>query len=441
MLSKFRGGEWLLCVLCTTLLLAVDVQGAAVQDTLILRNPENISARVSRSATSSTNYTIAIVFDGVPKELGALIFDPNLAAWSAGTPAEQLSEPAVVDKYNYLGTIDRTIEFRALNNGTIGVTPNIRIQYSIRGEEQWQSTIDVGQTSYSAGDPKPIIFRNSLGQTLDLGIDLSFSEGVIDSNGVFFIGCQDFEGYHIWRGVVQGDGSIDEIEAIGEISKEEAFDQSFCDSLYFESIIPALRSTGRYVFFPGLTCFNIARDTVIELPLADNQFFWIDYNAFNGYTYAYAVSTFDRGYSVSSGRQGLVKFDSFKYCAPDTVMTIPCQELFTRVPVSVDPQEELRKVYAVPNPYRSGSSVYTTPNYHNYPDEKIRFVNVPTDCKLAIYTVAGDLVWEAEHHSQSGNIEWDTRNDSGEIVHSGIYLYKLEDNGGGSVYGRLIIIR
>jgi hypothetical protein len=116
--------------------------------------------------------------------------------------------------------------------------------------------------------------------------------------------------------------------------------------------------------------------------------------------------------------------------------------MFKTLSIEVAPQDELINVYAVPNPYRTGTSVYTTPNYHNFPDNKIRFVNVPAECKLAIYTTAGDLVWETEHHdNEAGVIVWDTKNRGGKEVTSGIYLYKVEDNKGSNMYGRLIIIR
>lgn len=459
MLRKSRGGKGLFYLFLAALLLVVSVQGSVAQSQLILRNPENMSARIQRSVTLSTNYNVVLTWDNVPRELGTIIHDPDLSDWSFVTPDNELSNVTVVDKYNYKGTIDRTISFRALNGGRVGVDPEIQLQYSIRGEERWQNIVNLGALSYSPGTPLPVIFRDNLGETLDLGIELSFSEGVIDSNGVFFVACEDFEGFHIWRGIVAtvtnndpfmppelqlpiGTEYITDIEAIGEVSKQEAFDEAFCDSIYFNGMIPALRNTGQYTFTPGMTCFSNARDTAIDLPLAENQFFWIDYTAFNGFTYAYFVSTFDRGYNVSSGRQGLNKYDSFAFCDGDTIMnTVPCPELFTLVSVEVQPQTVLKRVYAVPNPYRSGSSVYTTPNYHNYPDNKIRFVNVPVDCTLEIFTAAGDLVWDTEHHINSGNIEWDVKNESGEDVASGIYIYKLEDSSGGSVYGRLVIIR
>jgi hypothetical protein len=66
---------------------------------------------------------------------------------------------------------------------------------------------------------------------------------------------------------------------------------------------------------------------------------------------------------------------------------------------------------------------------------------VPARCTIKVFTVAGDLVWEEEHDGAGGNIEWDTRNQSGEDVSSGIYIYRVEDPNGGQVYGRLVIIR
>ena len=119
-----------------------------------------------------------------------------------------------------------------------------------------------------------------------------------------------------------------------------------------------------------------------------------------------------------------------------------CRDDMAAVPINVRTQDNLAKIYAVPNPYRTGGSRFTVSNYRNYPDEKIRFVNVPDACKIKIYTVAGDLVWEAEHDNpNAGNIEWDVRNDSGEEVASGIYVYRIEDPSGNQVYGRLVIIR
>jgi hypothetical protein len=82
----------------------------------------------------------------------------------------------------------------------------------------------------------------------------------------------------------------------------------------------------------------------------------------------------------------------------------------------------------------------TSENYHNFPDQFIRFVNVPTQCMIKIFTVAGDLVWEYDHNG-GGNVEWDVTNRNSYPVTSGVYVYKLEAPSGESVYGRIVVIR
>jgi hypothetical protein len=150
------------------------------------------------------------------------------------------------------------------------------------------------------------------------------------------------------------------------------------------------------------------------------------------------VTTFDRDYAVRSGRQGLNKFDS---CQPQVGMPIPCEDVLVGLTVEVDAQNDVKRVYAVPNPYRSGGSRLTRQNYHNFPDNMVRFVNVPPLATIRIFTVAGDLVWEGKHDGFDGNIEWDVRNGSGEIVASGVYIYKIEAADGDTVFGRLVVIR
>jgi len=437
-----REGKGLLFLVLLLLIPCVSL--AAAQDSLILYNPQLVSLNTTGVA-STGNFIVYLTFKDIPDSIGALIHAPDLTGWGVVTPDSLLSIPHAFGAYN--GDRDITIVARVLNSGVLGDSASIEIQYEIQGEEDWRNIIDIGASFYNPGDTIDWFFINQVsGDTMDLGIKFSFTPGVVDSNGVFFLGCEDFEGFHIWRGVYDGSGNLRDIEIIGEVSKEEAFSKSFCDSLYFYDVVPELRRTGSYFFDPGVVCISTNQNRRLDMPLGDDEFFWVDYNAFNGFSYGYAVSTFDRGYNVSSRRQGLFKIDSFAYCNMDpdtaTVMrTLPCPDLFTRVDIEVQPQNNLRKIYVVPNPYRTGGSAYTTPNYHNYPDNKVRFVNVPSDCKLSIYTTAGDLVWEIDHHSTSGNIAWDTRNRSGEEVASGVYIFKIEDSKGESLYGKLIIIR
>ncbi|HLP15311.1 MAG TPA: S8 family serine peptidase [Bacteroidota bacterium] len=78
--------------------------------------------------------------------------------------------------------------------------------------------------------------------------------------------------------------------------------------------------------------------------------------------------------------------------------------------------------------------------------EKISFVNIPTRCKVSIYTAAGHKVREQEDLSTPDGLTWDLRDDKGQLVSSGVYLYRLvhvDDSGGAieTTMGKFAIIR
>jgi hypothetical protein len=376
-----------------------------------------------------------MTWEDVPDSLGTFIHPPDTTGWVIAHDVSEMSVPSSGGAYS--GDIDRTISFRALDAGQVGVDAPIEIYAEIVREENYNVSIFVG-APYVPGTPIPLIFNDSRnpGRKLDLGIEVAFSAGYVSNQGLFSIGVEDFEGYHVWRGI-EPDGS--DLAVIGELSKQEAYrgndtGGSFADSVYFYSVIPTLRDSLTWFSpFGAVDCLGRR----IDLDLTDSQMMWFDCNTFNGFTYYYAVTTFDRGYLVRSGRQGLNKIDN---CLPTVGMPFECQDQLVPITVEVDAQNDLQRVYAVPNPYRSGGSRLTQENYHNFPDNKVRFVNVPQQATIRIYTVAGDLVWESEHNG-SGNIEWNVENGNSEPVASGVYIFKVEAGNGGTVYGRLVVIR
>jgi hypothetical protein len=412
-----------------------EATAACASDSLALQKIENLSVWKVYDPVRK-DFVVYLTFKDVPDSCATYLHQPDTTGWAVSTPSAQLSLP--VTRGTYTGDIDRTIGFDVDGaGGTVGGATDIVIQYAIEREDHWHNDINVG-SGYTPGEWIPLIFKTTWRDTLDLGIEIAFPAGEVDEYGGFKVGCEDFEGFHFWRGL-EPDGS--DLTIIGELSKEEAFvgigpGGNMVDSVYFYWIIPALRETGVFVAPFSMDCLGYR----IDMDLEDNELMWFDCNAFNGFTYYYGVTTFDRDYEVYSGRQGLVKFDR---CQPGGQMPLPdscLTELYT-LPVDVDTQDNLYRVYAVPNPYRTGGSRLTTQNYHNFPDEMIRFVNVPENCSIKIYTVSGDLVWESEHHSLAGNIQWDTRNRGGEEVTSGVYIYRIEDLNGNQVFGRLVVIR
>jgi hypothetical protein len=421
-------------VLLTAGFLPRPASGQAQPDTLRLLPPTHVRVipKMNEDRRSFTNY---LFWEDIPKEAGTLVHDPDTVGWhpkTSTTPRGSLSIPSSGGVYN--GTIDRTLTFLVPRGGRVGVgvppdRPEVFVRYNVDGgRENLTGQINIGQ-GYTPGQPIRCLLNPG---NIDLGFRVSFSAGIADSTATFRLGLEDFEGFHMFRGV-QPDGS--DLVNIGEVSKEEAFLGEGLDSLYFASIVPALRLTGVWSLF-GST-IDI-RDVHPDGKLGDNELFWLDANAFNGFTYQYVVTTYDRGYRIGSASQGLRKFD---HCPVTEGVPYPCPTEIVSVKTQIEPITDVPEIYAVPNPYRSGSSQYATENYHNFPDNKMRFVNVPATCNLKIYTPAGDIVWEYNQTNGTGNIEWDTRNTQGEEVASGVYLYRVRAEDGSSMYGRIIIIR
>ncbi len=411
----------------------VTVARAGAPDSLLLHAPTGVTAYsvFQPSGQSFVNY---ILWDDIPDNLGTLVEPPS--PWALNTtPSNLLS--VVQSRGAYNEDIDRTVQFLAEKGGSVGID-SVEVSYSVRLEESTYSGGIVLLPTYSPGDWVPVEFSSG---TVDFGLEISFSSGIVDRFSTFFVGLQDFEGFHVWRGA-QSDGS--DLTVIAELSKQEAFlggqqpGGALLDSVYFYDVLPTLRQ-GRPWLSPigAIDCVG----TRFDLPLDPDQLFWYDCNAANGFTYYYAVTTFDRGYTSSSGQQGLIKVDN---CFVSLGEPFECPAELRELRMEVDAQDDLYNVYVVPNPYRSGGSRLTTSNYHNFPDGMVRFVNVPQDCTIKVFTVSGDLVWENVQSSSSGgggNVAWDLTNRSSESVTSGVYIYRVEKTGGDSVFGRIVVIR
>jgi hypothetical protein len=400
---------------------------AGAADSLLLHAPTGVivSAEYDTGTQRFVNY---ILWNDIPINQASLVEPPSPWGLSTSPPA---SLAAVQSRGVYNGTIDRTVVFAAQDSGIVGVDL-IELTYDVR-LEALDGRIAI-PPSYMPGTWIPVLFENG---TVDLGLEINVGPGRIDLGGTFSVGLQNCEGFHIWRGTL-ADGS--DLEIIGEFSKQEASlgnspGGSFQDSLYFYDVVPTLRQGRPWISpFGAIECLG----TSINLPLAANQFFWWDCNASNGFTYYYMVTSFDRGYISSSSQQGLVKVDN---CFVTLDQPVACPDEMERISMEVAAQSDLYNVYVVPNPYRSGGSRLTTSNYHNFPDDLIRFVNVPADCTIKIFTVSGDLVWENVQSNDGGNVTWDLTNRGAESVTSGVYIYRIEKTDGDSVYGRIVVIR
>ena len=86
-------------------------------------------------------------------------------------------------------------------------------------------------------------------------------------------------------------------------------------------------------------------------------------------------------------------------------------------------KDDLKRVHTVPDPY------YVTNQFEQTTDTKIiKFVNLPANCIIRIYSSSGVLVTLLEHHSATGGgaEDWNVRNRNNQVVASGVYFFHIE---------------
>ncbi|HEX7919185.1 MAG TPA: hypothetical protein VF454_07265, partial [Gemmatimonadales bacterium] len=98
---------------------------------------------------------------------------------------------------------------------------------------------------------------------------------------------------------------------------------------------------------------------------------------------------------------------------------------------------DLSAVHTIPDPF------YRTNGYQaDGTTGVIKFVHLPTQAIIRIYTVSGILVRVIEHNSpvNGGSEDWDIRNRDGRLAASGVYFYQIEAPSGARRVGRMTLV-
>lgn len=171
-------------------------------------------------------------------------------------------------------------------------------------------------------------------------------------------------------------------------------------------------------------------------------------NIANGWQHVVAVSAFDRG---------------------DEVNNVP--------PLESSPLRSLQRVFAgkpandgfvngdpfvYPNPYYAAADWEGNSRFEK--DRKLIFANLPANCQVRIYTLAGDLVDSFEHDASTysgsdiswfdtysdpekttfsgGEHAWDLLSSNTQIIARGLYLFVVEEKESGDKFrGKFVIIK
>jgi len=117
---------------------------------------------------------------------------------------------------------------------------------------------------------------------------------------------------------------------------------------------------------------------------------------------------------------------------------------FSTTGTKINYNTDLSVVKVVPNPYLVRAAWDIDNDY-----QKIQFINLPTECTIKIYTIAGDLVNTIHHNvpyqtgfdgETRGTAYWNLMTKNNQKIATGIYIYHI-DSPFGETVGRFAVIR
>jgi hypothetical protein len=237
-------------------------------------------------------------------------------------------------------------------------------------------------------------------------------------------GIVDFDGYVVWRSDIGYDIGW---APIVWVDKATTSDRAYKPWGWHagERIPDGPSGTGDSFTEPDLTVVPGNRrvdygdiydpdvDTIVTLKAG--QFYeYVDNDVVNGTRYYYAVVAYDFGDdNPVTGIKAEPAIGGKNTNAFDIIPTMPVAD-------------NLANVKVVPNPYRGAA------DWEEWSPSGIRlgrlyFTNLPAECTIRIYTVAGDLVKTIPRNdTEYGAEPWDLTGESGVQIASGIYVYYIE---------------
>jgi len=264
-----------------------------------------------------------------------------------------------------------------------------------------------------------------------------------------FSRIQDFEGYRIYVGNSNFEGSF---SLLADLDRVDYAYMSATDSL---------------VSFPDPRPPGVAPpDTLIEgvtyprRPYGNNTGFaaiQVDDSTYE-FRFQNVAPLFPRWYSVTAYDFGDPRTGTEPLATAQTANSV-------YIAPSGDPDLPVR---AVPNPYRAIEDYrrsYSnglrwenqddgTPDFFPQTDRRLEFINLPRQCLIRIFTLAGDLVAVIPHNIEGDrnlgwvseySERWDLNNRNRQQIVSGIYMFSVEDrtpqHNGDIKVGKFVVIR
>jgi hypothetical protein len=242
---------------------------------------------------------------------------------------------------------------------------------------------------------------------------------------------RDFEGYRLYKTPVGFD-----------IRGAQDLDNSL-------ELVAQFDSAGNGIGFDnGLDSIRLEEPKTFEDDTTTYQYHYVFDDVLDGWQQAVTITAFDQG----DPENDLGPLESSRLT--------PLKRIFP----GKQPNEafEEGKPFVYPNPYYAGASWEGQSALEE--DRKLYFANLPPDCRVRIYSVAGDLIHTFEHHASSyqgqdarwfetysepdktafagGEHAWNLLSTDTQIIARGLYVFSVENLKTGEVrQGKFVVIK
>ena len=245
---------------------------------------------------------------------------------------------------------------------------------------------------------------------------------------------RDFQGYRIY---VSTTGVASEFTMLGEFDLDMVLDWYMADTLDSEGEPTQILRSGGYI--ADSIGHNIGFSDIVnhDSDSLEYQYRYTYGPVQNSWPLYFSVTAFDNGYYPAN----LNSLESNKLSS--RVLIVP----YTPVDRLAD-----RKARTVPNPYRfdidyrkqAGSDQGWEPEDSQWTefDRRMDFVDLPENCTIRIFTMAGDLVQTLRNSDGDTILSWDLLSLNEQIVGSGIYFFVVDpEDGGEKQISKFVIIK
>ncbi len=238
----------------------------------------------------------------------------------------------------------------------------------------------------------------------------------------------DFEGYRIYRSFIGDEKSSEGL--LGSMEKVHEYDR--IDRLFYDTGLETIRLDE--------PVGEVRMDPESGEPDTIYYYYQIVFDGLhNGWAYAFSVTAFDSG-DININLPSLESSN-----LQNALIVTPGTPARSAANAS-------REIGVYPNPYRV-NALWDGP-YER--DRKLHFYNLPAQCEVRIYTLAGDLVDSFSHNGYlyddrplpenevhpTGEHTWDVVSDNDQALATGLYLFTVQDSRSGDVHtGKFVIIK